>query len=185
MRCKVIGAACPGVIEDCGDALSGALMNAGPIIHPPLITMNAAPLEHFPTAGTFTRKARSRRSAASPTQLDAERIAVREALGYNGAAFPARRPLCQAKATSGCTAAVRTIKLTDSGDWREHIVLTQHRYMLRGHAHRACRSSCRAAQLAGVETPLVKAFLAIGGAICGENFMQTGRTLAALGLRPS
>jgi opine dehydrogenase len=43
----VISQAFPGVIEDCGDALSGALMNAGPIIHPPLITMNAAPLEHF------------------------------------------------------------------------------------------------------------------------------------------
>jgi hypothetical protein len=43
----VIGSAFPGVIEDCGDALSGALMNAGPIIHPPLIVMNAAPLEHF------------------------------------------------------------------------------------------------------------------------------------------
>ena len=25
----------PGVIEDCGDALSAALMNAGPVIHPP------------------------------------------------------------------------------------------------------------------------------------------------------
>ena len=42
----VIGRAFPGVIEDCGDALSAALMNAGPIIHPPLIIMNAAPLEH-------------------------------------------------------------------------------------------------------------------------------------------
>jgi len=26
---------------------SGALMNAGPIIHPPLIVMNAGPIEHF------------------------------------------------------------------------------------------------------------------------------------------
>ncbi len=43
----VVSKAFPGVIEDCGDALSGALMNAGPIIHPPLITMNAGPLEHF------------------------------------------------------------------------------------------------------------------------------------------
>jgi opine dehydrogenase len=43
----VIAKAFPGVIEDCGDALSGALMNAGPIIHPPLILMNAAPLQHF------------------------------------------------------------------------------------------------------------------------------------------
>jgi len=43
----VITRAFPGVIEPCGDALSGALMNAGPIIHPPLIVMNAGPIEHF------------------------------------------------------------------------------------------------------------------------------------------
>jgi opine dehydrogenase len=39
-----------------------------------------------------------------------------------------------------------------------------------------------AAALAGVATPLAQAFLAIGGAICGENFLQGGRTLASLGL---
>ena len=43
----VIAEAFPGAIEPCGDALSGALMNAGPIIHPPLILMNAGPIEHF------------------------------------------------------------------------------------------------------------------------------------------
>ena len=44
---EIIGRAFPDVIEPCGDALSGALMNAGPIIHPPLIVMNAGPIEHF------------------------------------------------------------------------------------------------------------------------------------------
>jgi opine dehydrogenase len=36
--------------------------------------------------------------------------------------------------------------------------------------------------LAGVATPLAKAFLAIGGTICGEDFLKDGRTLATLGL---
>ena len=36
--------------------------------------------------------------------------------------------------------------------------------------------------LAGVETKLMRGFLAIGGAVCGEDFMQTGRPLASLGL---
>jgi opine dehydrogenase len=42
----VIRRAYPSV-HACGDALSGALMNAGPVIHPPLMVMNAAPLQHF------------------------------------------------------------------------------------------------------------------------------------------
>ena len=38
------------------------------------------------------------------------------------------------------------------------------------------------AELARVATPLARAFLAVGGAICGEDFMTGGRTLASLGL---
>ena len=77
----------PGVIEACGDALSAALMNAGPIIHPPLIIMNAAPLEHFDRWDIHkegTQPAVRRVTDA----LDAERIAVREALGYGPPHFP-------------------------------------------------------------------------------------------------
>jgi opine dehydrogenase len=39
-----------------------------------------------------------------------------------------------------------------------------------------------AAALAGVATPLMKSFLSIGGAICGEDFLHGGRTLESLGL---
>ena len=38
------------------------------------------------------------------------------------------------------------------------------------------------AGLAGVQTPLAKAFLAIGSAITGQDFAVTGRTLSSLGL---
>jgi opine dehydrogenase len=37
-------------------------------------------------------------------------------------------------------------------------------------------------ELASVPTPLARAFLSIGGAICGEDFMKTGRTLQSLGV---
>ena len=40
----------------------------------------------------------------------------------------------------------------------------------------ACRSSHRWPALAGVQTPLVKAFLAIGSAITGQDFAVTGRS---------
>ncbi len=83
----MIGRAFPGVIEPCGDALSGALMNAGPVIHPPLIVMNAGPIEHFERWDIHkegTQPAIRRVTDA----LDAERIAVREGLGYGSPHFP-------------------------------------------------------------------------------------------------
>jgi opine dehydrogenase len=175
----VISRALPGVIEDCGDALSGALMNAGPIIHPPLITMNAAPLEHF-ERWDIHREGTQPAVRRVTDALDAERIAAREALGYGAPHFP----LADHYAREGeewMYGRGSHDKLTDSGDWREHIVLTQHRYMLEDvRIGLSFLVSC--GELAGVPTPLARAFLSIGGAVCGEDFMQTGRTLASLGL---
>jgi len=175
----VISGAFPGVIEGCGDALSGALMNAGPIIHPPLIVMNAAPLEHFPR-WDIHREGTQASVRRVTDALDAERVAVREALGYGAPHFP----LANHYAKDGeewMYGRGSHDKLTDSGDWREHIVLTQHRYMLEDvRIGLSFLVSC--GELAGVPTPLARAFLAIGGAICEEYFMLTGRTLDSLGL---
>jgi opine dehydrogenase len=175
----VIGKAFPGVIEDCGDALSAALMNAGPIIHPPLITMNAGSLEHFERWDIH--KEGTQPSIRRVTDaLDAERIAVRAALGYGAPHFP----LADHYAREGdewMYGRGSHDRLTDSGDWREHIVLTQHRYMLED-TRIGLSFLISVAELAGVPTPLARAFLSIGSAICGEDFMQTGRTLASLGL---
>jgi opine dehydrogenase len=175
----VIGKAFPGVIEPCGDALSGALMNAGPIIHPPLITMNAGPLEHFERWDIHkegTQPAIRRVTDA----LDAERIAVREALGYGAPHFP----LADHYAKEGdewMYGRGSHDRLTDSGDWREHIVLTRHRYMLED-TRIGLSFLISVAELASVETPLARAFAAIGSAICGEDFLATGRTLKSLNL---
>lgn len=176
---EVIGRAFPGVIEPCGDALSGALMNAGPIIHPPLIVMNAGPIEHFERWDIHKEgtQAAIRRITDA---LDAERIAVREALGYDAPHFP----LAHHYATEGeiwMYGRGSHDRLTDSGDWRERIVLTEHRYM-REDLRLGLSFLVSVAELAGVATPLAKAFLAIGGAICGEDFSNNGRTLANLGL---
>ena len=175
----VIGRAFPDAIEPCGDALSGALMNAGPIIHPPLIVMNAGPIEHFErwdihkegTQGSIRRVTDA---------LDAERIAVREALGYGGPHFP----LAHHYASEGeiwMYGRGSHDRLTDSGDWRERIVLTEHRYM-REDLRLGLSLLVSVAELAGIATPLAEAFLAIGGAICGEDFVKHGRTLSSLGL---
>jgi opine dehydrogenase len=176
---EVIGRAFPGVIEPCGDALSGALMNAGPIIHPPLITMNAAPLEHF-EKWDIHKEGTTAATRRVTDALDAERMAIREALGYG----PPHFPLANHYAREGeewMYGRGSHDKLTDSGDWRERIVLTEHRYMLED-VRIGLSFLVSAGELAGVATPLARSFLAIGSAICGEDFMATGRTLAGLGL---
>jgi opine dehydrogenase len=178
---EVIGRAFPGVIEPCGDALSGALMNAGCIIHPPLIVMNAGPIEHFERWDIHkegTQPAIRRVTDA----LDAERIAVREALGYGAPHFP----LAHHYAKSGeiwMYGRGSHDRLTDSGDWCERLELSEHRYM-REDLRLGLSFLISAAELTATATPLARAFLAIGGAICGEDFMATGRTLKSLGLAP-
>lgn len=175
----VIGQAFPGVIEDCGDALSGALMNAGPIIHPPLITMNAGPLEHF-DKWDIHKEGTQVSIRRVTTALDGERIAVREALGYGAPHFP----LADHYAREGdewMYGRGSHDRLTDSGDWREKIVLTEHRYMLED-VRTGLSFYASVADLVRVPVPLVRAFLAIGGAVVGEDFMVTGRTLKGMGL---
>jgi opine dehydrogenase len=175
----VIGKAFPGVIEDCGDALSGALMNAGPIIHPPLITMNAGPLEHFERWDIHKEgtQASTRRVTDA---LDAERIAVREALGYGVPHFPLANHYAK-EGEEWMYGRGSHDRLTDSGDWRERIVLTQHRYMLED-VRIGLSFLISVGEFTGVPTPLARAFCAIGSAVCGEDFMQTGRTLEGMGL---
>jgi opine dehydrogenase len=175
----VIGKAFPGVIEPCGDALSGALMNAGPIIHAPLIVMNAGPIEHFDRWDIH--KEGTQASIRRVTDaLDAERIEVREALGYAGPHFPLAHHYAQ-EGEIWMYGRGSHDRLTDSGDWRERLVLTEHRYM-REDLRLGLSFLVSVADLAGVAAPLARSFLAIGGAICAEDFIAAGRTLDSLGL---
>ncbi|MBR0712973.1 NAD/NADP-dependent octopine/nopaline dehydrogenase family protein [Bradyrhizobium liaoningense] len=176
---EVIGRAFPNAIEPCGDALSGALMNAGCIIHPPLIVMNAGPIEHFERWDIHKEGTQAAIRRVTDA-LDAERIAVRERLGYGAPHFP----LADHYAKEGeiwMYGRGSHDRLTDSGDWREQLVLREHRYM-REDLRLGLSLLVSVAELADVSTPLARAFLAIGGAICGEDFLRGGRTLATLGL---
>jgi opine dehydrogenase len=179
MALDVIGAAFPGVIEPCGDALSGALMNAGAIIHPPLIVMNAGPLEHFEkwdihNEGTVPAIRRT------TDALDAERVAVREALGYGAPHFPLAHHYAK-EGEEWMYGRASHDRLTESGDWRERIILTEHRYMMED-LRLGLSLIISAAGLAGVDVPLACAFSAIGAAIRGQVPDHAGRTLADAGL---
>jgi opine dehydrogenase len=159
------------------DALSGALMNAGPIIHPPLILMNAGPIEHF-DHWDIHREGTQKSIRRVTTALDAERIAVREALGYRAPHFPLADHYESDRWMYGDLAHD---KLVDSGDWREHLDLLTHRYMREDVAY-GLAFLVSVADWAGVTCPVARALLSLGSAVVGEDLARGPRTLAALGL---
>jgi opine dehydrogenase len=173
---SVIGRTYPA-IEPCGDALSGALMNAGPIIHPPLILMNAGPIEHFEHWDIHNEGTQPAIRRVT-TALDAERMAVREALGYGAPHFP----LADHYETSNWMYGnLAHDKLVDSGDWREHLELSDHRYM-REDVEIGLAFLVSVADWVDVPAPVAKGLLALGSAVCGVDFRQGKRTLEGLGL---
>ncbi len=169
-------------IEPCGDALSGALMNAGPIIHPPLIIMNAGPLEHFP-AWDIHNEGTQPSIRRTTDALDAERIALREALGYGAPHFPLRDHYAK-DGDEWMYGRAAHERLTDSGDWREKIELTSHRYMLEDVAL-GLSLFTSVGRWAGVEMPIAAGLLAIGSAIVGRDLYAGGRTFESLQLAGS
>jgi opine dehydrogenase len=163
-------------VEPIEDALSGALMNAGPIIHPPLILMNAGPLEHFPKWDIHKEGTQPAIRRVTDV-LDDERIAVREALGYRPYHFPLRDHYTTDRWMYGDAHD----RLTESGDWREMIELTTHRYM-REDVEYGLAFLVSVAEWAGVPCPVARGLLAIGSAVCGADFRRGPRTLEALKL---
>ena len=166
-------------VEPVEDALSAALMNAGPVIHPPLVLMNAGPLEHFERWDIH--KEGTQPSIRRVTDaLDAERIAAREALGY----APPHFPLADHYRDDGDEWMYgRRVhqKLTDSGDWKERIVLAEHRY-LREDVEMGLAFLVSVCEWAGVACPVARGLLALGSAVLGRELRKGERTLEGLGL---
>jgi opine dehydrogenase len=173
----VIRKAFPSV-EDAGDALSGALMNAGPIIHPPLIVMNAGAIEHF-DRWDIHKEGTQPAIRRTTDRLDNERIAVRAALGYGAPHFPLKDHYGGGEEWMYGNLAHE--KLVGSGDWRERLMLTEHRYM-REDVAMGLAFLVSVADWAGVPAPTATGLLAIGSAVCADDFRRTGRTLENLGL---
>ena len=171
----VIREAYPSV-HACGDALSGALMNAGPIIHPPLMVMNAAPLQHFERWDIHNEGTQPAVREVTD-RLDQERIAVREALGYPGPHYPLRDHYDNDRWMYGDAHK----QLVKSGDWRESIDLRSHRYITED-TELGLAFLASAARYAGVDAPIAHGLLAIAGGFLGRDLRQGPRTLETLGL---
>ena len=171
----VIRAAYPSV-HGCGDALSGALMNAGPIIHPPLMVMNAAPLQHFEKWDIHTEGTQPAVRAVTDA-LDRERIALREALGCAAPHYPLADHYTGDRWMYGDAHQ----QLQKSGDWREHIDLHTHRYITED-TELGLAFLASVARWAQVDAPIAQGLLAITGGFLGRDLRRGERTLESLGL---
>ncbi|MBV9890191.1 MAG: NAD/NADP octopine/nopaline dehydrogenase family protein [Rhizobacter sp.] len=163
-------------VHPCGDALSAALMNAGPVIHAPLVVMNAAPLQHFERWDIHAEGTQPAVRAVTD-RLDRERIAVREALGYGAPHYP----LADHYANDRWMYGDAHRRLVQSGDWREHIDLHTHRYV-REDGEMGLALLASLARHARVDAPIADGLLAVLGAILGRDLRRGARTLESLGL---
>ncbi len=164
-------------VEPADNALSGALMNAGPVIHPPLILMNAGPLEHFDRWDIHNEGTQPSIRAVTDA-LDNERIALRTALGHAPPHFPLKDHYTSDRWMYGDAHD----RLTESGDWREHIDLKTHRYMTEDVVY-GLAFLVSVGRWARVPTPVAAGLLAIASAVIGKDIASSSpRTLEALGL---
>ncbi len=172
---EVIREAFPAV-HGCGDALSGALMNAGPVIHPPLMVMNAAPLQHFERWDIHNEGTQPAVRAVTD-QLDRERIAVREAFSQGAPHYP----LADHYENDRWMYGDAHKQLVKSGDWRENIDLHSHRYITED-TELGLAFLASAARYAGVDAPIAHGLLAIVGGFLGCDLRQGPRTFERLEL---
>ena len=166
-------------VHSVEDALSAALLNAGPIIHPPLVVLNTGPVEgqapydiHNEGTTPGIRKVIS--------LLDQERIRVREVLGYRPNHYPLEDYYDETRPNEWMYPRASKRLLMESRLWNENISY-RHRYVTEDIA---CGLAflISAAEVAGVNVPVAHSLITLAGAVAGTDFLKTGRTLRALGL---
>jgi len=108
------------------------------------------------------------------------RVLIREALGYGAPHFPLADHYDPSR-PEWMYGNVAHEKLTDSGDWREHIDLHHHRYM-REDISQGLALLVSLADWARVPAPTATGLLALATAIVGEDLRRGDRTWERLGL---
>jgi opine dehydrogenase len=162
----------------CVDVLDAALTNVGPVIHPPLVLVNAASID----AGRFDIHAAGTSASARKLidAVDAERVAARQGIGYPPPHYAmATTYYDEARASEGLYGAGARAKLVASGLWSEALTY-EHRYVSEDVALGLTLLES-AGRMAGVPTPAVSGLLGIFGALLGRE-LAGGRALDHLGL---
>ncbi len=165
-------------VRPCADALDVALTNAGPVIHPPLVLLNAGAIDagrfDVHTAGT-TPSVRRLIDA-----VDAERVATRRGWGYAAPHYELATYYDERRAAEGLYGEGAKAKLVASGLWSETLTFA-HRYVTEDAALGLALFES-AARAAGVATPATSGLLLVFGALLGRELSGRGRALEALGL---
>ena len=161
------------------DALSAALLNAGPIIHPPLVVLNTGPVEG-PDPYDVHNEGTTPGIRKVISLLDQERISVREALGYRPNHYPLEDYYDETRPSEWMYPRASKRLLMESRLWHEEISY-RHRYVTEDIA---CGLAflISAAEVAGMDVPVARALITLAGAVTGTDFLKTGRTLSSLGL---
>jgi opine dehydrogenase len=162
----------------CVDAVDVALTNAGPVIHPPLVLLNAAAIDqgHFDVhaAGT-TPSVRTLIDA-----VDAERLATRAAWGYPAPHYELGTYYDDTRAAEGLYGVGAKQKLVASGLWSE-VITHEHRYVTEDVAFGLSFFES-AARTVTVASPAVSGLLSVFGVMLGRKLSGEGRALEHLGL---
>ena len=157
------------------DVLSAALLNSNGSLHAPLVILNVGPIDRGPydihVEGTTAAVKRVIEST------DAERIALRERLGYGPPHWPLMDFYRDADWFYG-PGAFTGVQRTSV--WREQLPF-DHRYITEDVAIGLALWASLGRSV-GMPTPMTDAFLALASAINQADYARTGRTLESLGL---
>ncbi|MBI4635542.1 MAG: NAD/NADP octopine/nopaline dehydrogenase family protein [Candidatus Rokubacteria bacterium] len=165
-------------IRPCVDALDVALTNAGPVIHPPLVLLNAGAIERgrfdIHAAGT-TPSVRRLIDA-----IDRERLGARAGWGYRAPHYELATYYDEARAAEGLYGEGAKAKLVASGLWDEALGL-DHRYVTEDVVLGLALFES-AARTVGAQASATAGLLGVFGALLGRELSGRGRALEAIGL---
>lgn len=162
----------------CLDALDAALTNAGTVIHPPLVLLNAGPIE----SGRYDIHAIGTTPGILEViyAVDRERLEIRRALGYPPPHYELETYYEEARASEGLYGAGARQKLVGSGLWNEPLSFA-HRYVTEDVALGLTLWVSLAARLE-VPAPISRAILTLAHTLFGRALAAERRTLEHLGL---
>ncbi|MGH7264749.1 MAG: NAD/NADP octopine/nopaline dehydrogenase family protein, partial [Candidatus Rokuibacteriota bacterium] len=165
-------------VRSCADALDAALTNAGVIIHPPLVLLNAGAVE----SGRFDVHAAGTTPGIRRViyAVDAERVRIREALGYPPPHYEIATYYDEARAADGLYGVGAKAKLVASGLWDERLTV-DHRYVREDVAEGLVLFVSLARAL-GVAAPVMASLLTCFRSLLPEDPVPAGRSLERLGL---